>query len=821
MFRYLAFLGLGTASVSGSALRIFPEKASLAEPGRQQSFVAQLVETDGRTQDVTSKVRWTVTGPGKWDGKSAKLRGEKAGEIALTAELNGQTLAIPIEVKATGTAGVSFRREVMPIFMRAGCNSGSCHGAGRGQDGFRLSLFGYDPAGDHFRLCEEYLGRRIDLAQPEKSLLLEKSIGAVAHTGGELFKKDSAFYKTIQRWIQDGAADDSTAAAPTGLRLLPEKMVMRRGASEQQAPTQRTVVMAQYADGSEEDVTHLALFLSNNDAVATIDKHGLVKTRASGAAFLFARFSKFTVGSEAIVLPASEKFDWPAEATAVNYVDEAVFDRLKKLQIRPSPLADDATFLRRVSLDLTGLPPSAERAESFIADSAPDKRAKLIDELLASPEFTDLWTMKWSEILQIRTNNNDADAGRSRKAVWKYAQWLRQQIATNRPFDATVRELLTADGSNIAGPQANFYTTAIGNTRKPMERAEDVAQLFLGTRIQCAQCHNHPFDRWTMDDYYGFTAFFAGLGTKSGSSAAEVFVLNNNEKHTAEHPVDGRAMPPRFLGGNEPTLEGKDPRSFLADWMTSTDNPVFPRTLANRIWAHLFGRGIIEPVDDARISNPPSNEALLASLAQRLVAGKYDIRQAFRDICNSRTYQLSSTTNESNAADNTCFSHSYVRRLQAEVIADLIAAVCEAPQNYSGMVAGTRAVQIYDGGAERENFLKNFGASKRETVCACEVRTEPTLTQMLAMMNGSAVDGALQRSKFLHRLLDKRSSTPAEDVSAIFRQALGRVPTEPEIQALLAGTDVEHWQTDLKQRRKFLEDVLWGTMNTTEFLFNH
>lgn len=720
---------------------------------------------------------------------------------------------------AHGTGAPSFRLDVEPVFMRAGCNTGSCHGSARGQDGFRLSLFGFDPAGDFQRLTREYPGRRIDVVEPEKSLLLEKSIGAVTHTGGELFKKGSPYYNTIRDWIAAGAQDDAPETpVVTGIKLTPEKLTVRRNAKS--PPKQPTKVTATYSDGSERDVTNLALFLSNNDSVATIDKQGVTKADHAGAAFVFARFSKFTVGAEVVVLPDEAKFDWPKDSTPVNYVDEAIFGRLKQLHIQPSELSTDEVFLRRASLDLTGLPPSTTVSESFPNDSASDKRARLIDRLLASPEFTDLWAMKWAEILQVRTNGANAEYGRSRKAVFKYYNWLRSQIAENRPFNEIVHALVTATGSNLENPQANFYTSPGQMKRTAQERGEDFAQLFLGSRIQCAQCHNHPFDRWTMDDYYGFTAFFTGIDSKRGATSNEVFVFNKNENHSINHPVDGRSMQPQFLGGNSPELAtNEDPRKLLADWLTSPDNKAFARNLANRAWFHFFGRGIIEPVDDARISNPPSNAALLDALAQQLVDAKFNIRQIVRDICMSRTYQLSSTVNASNAADDRNFSHAYVRRLQAEVLLDSISHVTGTPQQFQGQPLNTRAVQIFDGGAEKDTFLKNFGASKRETVCACEVRMEPTLTQTLNLINGNVTGSAIQNSPFLKEI-SKPDLTPEQAVDKIYFQALARKPTESEKSTMTNMASSLNWQ-DQTQRRQFLEDVLWSTLNTTEFSFNH
>ena len=811
---------LFSPAVSGAALRVFPESVTLDSAAARQSIVVQQTTPDGLTRDVTASCAVALPdGAAKFDAKTAVFSPVKDGTLSATITAAGESVTLPIAVKNASTARpVSFRLDVEPVFMRSGCNTGSCHGSGRGQDGFRLSLFGYDPAGDYFRLTREYVGRRIDLAVPEQSLMLEKATGLVTHTGGEALKKGSLHYSNLRDWVAAGAPDDPEGTpAVTGIRVLPEKIVLR---SVKNSPAHRTVVLADYSDGSVRDITGLALFLTNNEGVLGAGKDGSVTGRSSGGAWVFARFDKFTAGSEVIVLPERQDLQWPQNVQPVNYIDEAAFARLRQLQIPPSPPADDAAFLRRVRLDLTALPPTEEELKAFLEDKASDKRAKLIDQLLASGEFTDLWTMKWAEVLQVRANNNNnADSGRPRKAAFRYYQWLRGQIAANRPFNELVADLLRGEGSNISNPTANYYTTAFGNPRKPSERAEDAAQLFLGTRIQCAQCHNHPFDRWTMDDYYGFTAFFSGVTNKRGAMPSEAYVFNNNEKVTAEHPVDGRQVSPKFLGGDVPAIDGKDPRHFLADWMTSPENKRFARNVANRAWAHFFGRGIIEPVDDGRISNPPSNEVLLASLAQHLVESKFDVRALVRDICNSTTYQLSSSTAPGNESDDRYFSHSMVRRLQAEVLADTIGAVTGAPASFNGQPQGTRAVQIFDGGAEKDYFLKNFGASKRETVCACEVRMEPTLTQTLHLINGNTMETALQRSPVLTKLMTE-SSSPEEGVKTLYRRALSREPTGYEL-TRFAERAKDRDLKDKQQARKFYEDVLWALLNSTEFAFNH
>jgi hypothetical protein len=837
--RFIVVLSsFGVITSSHAALRVYPEKITLDSSAARQSIVVQQITADGLTLDVTTSasLKLPADSPASYDAGTFTLAPVGEGELAIEVTAGGESVSLPVTVKNAATARpVSFRLDVEPVFMRAGCNSGSCHGSARGQDGFRLSLFGYDPAGDHFRITREYIGRRVDLAMPEQSLMLEKATGVVTHTGGEALKKDSAYYNTLRDWIAAGAPDDPEGTPhATGIRVLPEKIVLRavarasspqsteptRGLEARATTSHRIVVLADYSDGSVRDITSLALYLTNNEGTLAAGKDGSVTARASGGAWIFARFDKFTAGSEVIVLPERQDLQWPENVQPANYIDEAVFARLRQLQIPPSPHASDAAFLRRVRLDLTALPSSEEELKAFQEDDSPDKRAKLIDKLLASDEFTDLWTMKWAEILQIRANNqNNADNGRPRKAAFRYHQWLRAQIAANRPFNEIVSDLIRGEGSNLANPTANYYTTAFGQPRKPMERAEDAAQLFLGTRIQCAQCHNHPFDRWTMDDYYGFTAFFSGVSSKRGAMPTEIYIFSNNERTTAEHPVDGRQVPPKFLGGDAPALEGKDPRHFLAGWLTSPDNRMFARNMANRAWAHFFGRGIIEPVDDGRISNPPSNEALLAALAQRLSDSKFDVRALARDICNSTTYQLSSSTAPGNEKDDRYFSHSMVRRLQAEVLADTIGAVTGAPATFNGQPQGTRAVQIFDGGAERDYFLRSFGASKRETVCACEVRMEPTLAQTLHLINGTTTEQALQRSPVLTKLMNEAPS-PEEGVKALYRRALSREPTGYEL-SRFAERAKERDLQDKKQVRRFYEDVLWALLNSTEFAFNH
>ena len=448
-------------------------------------------------------------------------------------------------------AQVSFKNDVVPVFMRSGCNAGDCHGAARGKDGFMLSLFGYDPEGDYYRLLEEHPGRRLNLAAPEKSLLLLKAIGEVSHTGGELFTADSESYRIIHQWIRQGAPRDAEETPETiGIRVEPA--VLEFAAPKAQLPTK---VIAAYSDGSERDVTRWSLFLSSNDGVAHIDDHGKVNAMRAGGAHVFARFNRFTEGAEVFVLPGDDRFEWsPPEAS--NYIDELVYEKLMKLRIHPSALSSDEDFLRRVTIDLTGLLPTPAEYESFTASDDPDKRAKVIEDLLQCDDFAHLWTAKWGEWLRIDGDTNPG-GGRSMKAAWAYYHWLLDEFLAERPIDEVFYAMLTGTGSNLRNPASNFYTmvpaTAVIN---PGALGQDVAQLTMGIRTQCAECHNHPFDRWTMDDYYCWTSFFTGIERKRGREAREMLISVNVAAPLAKHLLDDRPMPHRFLGGNAPDTGG-------------------------------------------------------------------------------------------------------------------------------------------------------------------------------------------------------------------------------------------------------------------------
>jgi hypothetical protein len=682
--------------------------------------------------------------------------------------------------------------------MRAGCNTGSCHGAARGKDGFNLSLFGFDPDGDHHRITHEIGFRRINLALTKDSLLLQKAGGLVPHTGGKRFAEDSKYYQTILRWLEAGVPKDPPeVASVVGLELYPPKAVL-----EGEGAKQSFVARAKYSDGTDRDVSDLAVFLTNNDNSAPIDADGLVTAAARGEAFVMSRFSTFTVGSQVLVLPKDLQYA-PPDEKPVNYVDELVNAKLRKIRVLPSQLCSDEVFLRRVTVDITGLLPTVEEYQQFMADTDPAKRARLIDRLLERKEFSEIWALKWANLLMIKTSNEV-----SYKSMFLYSNWLTNQISSNVPLDKMVQNLLSANGGTFTNPATNYYQIE----RDTLKTAENVAQVFMGIRTQCAQCHNHPFDRWTMDDYYSFAAFFAQIGRKQGQDYRETIVFNSGGGEVA-HPVGGRAMPPKFLGGAAPDVAGKDRREVLVKWLASPENPFFATSVANRVWAHFFGVGIVEPIDDIRVSNPASNPELFEALGAKLTSYNYDFKQLVRDICNSHAYQRASQANESNADDTKNFSHARIRRIPAENLLDCLTQVTGVSDKFQGLPLGARAVQIGDGNASNY-FLTTFGRSPRLTACATEATTEPTLSQALHLLNGDTIARKIGESKRLQELLDA-GKPPAEVVEYVYLACLARKPSAEEMEKLVPLLAAE------TNPRNAVDDVFWALINSREFLFNH
>ena len=785
-------------------VRVYPPDINLSSKVDIQTVVVQAVYSDSTTRDVTGQAQFALADKTFARFDKATVHPVADGKTELQVKFEGKSLTIPITVEKSGfTPAISFTLDVMPVFSKAGCNTGSCHGSARGKDGFHLSLFGYDPEGDYGKITRQMLGRRVNLALPEESLLLTKSTGSVLHTGGKSFEPTDPLYQTVLQWLTAGAPEDpKNLAQVTGIEIFPKQAVL-----EGPGAAQQFTVRAKYSDGTDRDVTKTAFYVSNNDSSAKITKSGLATADKRGEAFVMARFDAFTVGAQILAIPADAKFTFPQVAEH-NYIDTLVHTKLKKIRITPSDVADDATFLRRVTLDVTGTMPTPEEVRSFLADKDAKKRDKKVDALLERPEFTELWVMKFAELLQIRTDNNQFQY----KSALQYYDWLKDQFARNVPIDKLTQDLLTAKGGTFANPAANFYKVETD----VLKLSENVAQVFMGMRMQCAQCHNHPFDRWTMNDYYGFAAFFAQVGRKTGEDQRET-VVYNRASGGVKHPVGNRDISPKFLGmDGGKNEEGQDRREVMAKWLASPQNPFFARNLANIVWAHFFGQGIVEPVDDVRISNPASNPELLEELGKRFTDSNYNFKQLVRDICASRTYQLTPKSNELNAEDTRNFAKGSIRRLRAEILLDTITQVTATKNRFRGLPEGSRAVEIVDG-RTTTYFLTTFGRASRDTVCACEVKMEPNLSQALHLLNGDTVNAKIQGGGLVGAMV-KEGKSNEQIIEEMYWRSLARPPTQTE-QTKLAGY-FEEAKTSA-DRAVVLNDIFWAVLNSKEFIFNH
>jgi len=789
--------------VAGAAsLRIFPEQIDIHPLAASQRVVVTLTDTRGVTSDVTSEANVTLddTSLARW--QDGVLKPLSSGETRLLVQHAGLSAKADVRVKRSAAASwPSFQNEVVPVLMRYGCSSGGCHGATRGKDGFRLSLFGYDPDADHFRLTREFVNRRVNVALPEDSLLLKKSAGTVPHGGGKKLTPADTNFALLRQWIAAGAPKSpADEARMRSVSVFPADLTLDAAGQKH-----GVVVMGSFTDGSQRDVTDLSVLESSDDSIVSVTREGVVTSHRRGEAFISVRLPSFISGVRVDVVPGKQA---PAPlAQAWNFIDEAVYARLSKLRMTPAEVCSDDDFVRRVFIDTIGLLPTLAEYEQFQNDSRSDKRAQLVDRLLARPEFTDLWTMKWGERLQARSIVSASAS--HQKATVRYTEWLRRQIESETPMNKIIHRLVAAKGTWIENPESNFY-----REREPKVLMENMAQLFLGARIQCAQCHNHPFDRWTQNDYYGMVAFFARTQKKQCEDMMDVLVYEAPNGETS-HPVTQKQVAPKFLGGDLATTADRERRHVLADWLTAPDNRLVARNLANIYWQHFFGVGVIDPVDDARVSNPPSNPELLDALAARLVEVGFKPRALIRDILLSRTYQHSSVENETNRADTRNFSHAYPRRLLAEVLWDcLTQATGYYDDGFYFERPGTRAVQIGDGGITT-TFLSTFGRSKRETPCTCEVKSQPTLSQALSLINGSNVTHCIERGKNLPAWT-ATSSNPQEVIRNLYLTSLSRVPSDLETAAF-----AETLRTHASGPGVALQDIFWAVLNSNEFLFNH
>lgn len=788
------------------SIAVYPSSVNLETKRDYHRLIILATDKNAVTRDVTASAKLEIVDPKVTRLEGTTLYPLQDGVTEVKITFRGKNLTVPVAVKESAKdRPVSFQQDVIPVLTAAGCNTGSCHGSARGQDGFMISLFGYDPKGDYHRLTRELSGRRINLAIPEDSLLLTKAIGAVPHTGGKLFEADHPFYKTLHEWIQDGAHYDKDGIAlPTKIDIEP-KQVLFEGSGKMLPLT----VKATYSDGSDRDVTTLTHFTTSNDSSVSIEEtSGKTTSKSRGEAFLMGRFHTFTEGTQAIVIPDSLAYIRP-QLPEFNYIDEHVHEKLHKLRIIPSEVCSDEIFARRVYVDIVGLLPTEQELAAFLADQNPKKRESLVDSLLERKDFTEIWVMKWAELLQIRTTGGNANDVTYKSALLWY-EWLRAQIAENRPLNEIVYDLLSSTGGSFDSPATNFFKQETDIKKL----TENVAQIFMGTRIQCAQCHNHPFDRWTMDDYYGFASFFTQVRRKQGEDPTEQIIFDGGGD--IKNPVTNQNAVPTYLGGGPADTKGKTRRQAVAEWLTEPGNPWFARNAANIVWSHFFGIGIVNPVDDVRISNPATNPELLDALGAKFTEYNFDMKKLVRDICTSRTYQLSTQTNVTNESDLTNFSHGQIRRMRAEVLLDTLAQVTETPNKFRGLPLGSRAVNIADGNTSTY-FLTTFGRATRKTVCSCEVKMEPNLSQALHLLNGDAVTNRIVQGRVVQNML-KEKKTPEEIVKSLYLRTLSREPNTAEVtklNATLAGAK------DANETRLILEDIFWALLNSKEYLFNH
>ncbi len=780
-------------------------------PLRGRDARRQLIVTgkydSGQSRDLTSHVTYRVAPSGVIQIDSGGFVVPLAnGKATVTAQAGGgkSTTCELTVVDFDKDVPINFANQITPIFTKLGCNSGGCHGKSTGQNGFKLSLLGFYPKEDYEFLVKEARGRRIFPAAPERSLLLMKAANKLAHGGGQRMSEQDYQYQIIRSWIGQGmpygSEDDPTVA---GLEVFPAQRLMARGGEQQLA------IYARYTDGSIQDVTRMASLEANNPEMAETTSTGMVRTLdVTGEAAVMVRFQGQVAVFRATIPMGVKVENLPKPR---NLVDELVFAKLEELGIPPSPVCNDATFIRRSYLDLTGALPSAEEARAFLESTDPAKRDRLIDDLLASGAHADFFTNKWSAILRNRNENNNFTRG-----TYAFHDWIRDSIRKNMPYDEFVRGIVAASGDVSMHPPVAWYRAL--NT--PLELAEDTAQLFLGLRIQCARCHHHPFERWSQSDYYSFQAFFTQVGRKNGLNGLRVQdeprIYHKRGVGKGRNPRTGEQLDPAGLGGEPVKLNpDQDPRMALVDWMADPKNPFFAQALVNRYWKHFFGRGIVDPEDDMRVTNPPTNPALLKGLAQRFVDSGFDTRDLIRTICQSRVYQLDSEPNAYNENDKQNYSRYYAKRLQAEVLYDALNKVTASSTNFRGLPNGSRAVQLPDQNVSNY-FLTVFGKPQGASPCECERSADANLAQILHMLNSNEVQGKLTSgSGRAAQLAAQKERSHEERIRELYFWVYSRPPVDEEMN--LAVSYIQR-KENVKEA---YEDLIWALVNTKEFLFNH
>lgn len=862
----MTLAGHGAARVAKIVVQ--PEALELLGAGDEHGIIVTAIRRDGSSFDATAQAKFSIKNTSIATVTTNGLcRPVAKGQAEVLVTYAGKSARVAVSVANAATASKpSFRQDVLPVLTKVGCNSGACHGKLAGQNNFKLSLRGYAPEWDIDWLGKELRSRRIDYSFPEASLILQKAVGRVPHEGGVRFAEGSRYHRTLVDWISARApGPDTNETDAARLEVFPGHRTMQPGESQQ------LLVRAHYQDGRVRDVTWLAQFFSNDEATLHVDERGVVKALRPGEAPVRVHFQ----GQVEVVLftmPHTNKVSPAMFARKQNVVDEHVMAKLQSLRIPPSELCDDSTFLRRAFLDTIGTLPTPEEARDFAADTRADKRTRLVDALLARPEYVDYWTLQFADLLQNR-KERDHDV-RGTKGVRAFHSWLRTQIAANRPWNELAREILTATGDVVAHPEVGYFVTLVGEKKaEDSEITDGVAQAFLGNRIGCAKCHNHPLEKFTQDDYYHFAAFFSRVSLKrvDPKNGATALVAESKEeadqrkrigemekslreqesslekltgeelekarkkateqrkkiddatKQLAEtrvkkkpgviQPRTRKMMTPQPLDRSPVQVQpGEDPRRLLAQWITDPSNQHFSGAMVNRIWKHFMSVGLVEPVDDLRASNPPTNPELWRALNREFVAGGYDLKQLMRLILNSRAYQLSSATLPANQTDRKFFSHYYARRLPAEVMLDAVSAATDVPDDFKGYPSGTRAVQLPEPGVS-SYFLTLFGRSERVTACACERMGEVTLPQLLHLQNGDEVPRKIRSSEGrLARLLKENDDVIVE---SLFLATFSKPPSTAERKAVQESLSAG------EPREEVFRDLFWALLNSKEFAFNH
>jgi hypothetical protein len=783
-----------------AGLIVSPSKVVLDSPEASQQLIVSFSDKAGQ-RDVTGKIKATIT-----DGSivavedGALLRPQSEGQTEIIVQFGEETVRVPVEViKQRNPDPVSFRNEIIPILTKARCNSGGCHGKAEGQNGFKLSIFGFDAESDYAALMKNGKGRRISLTQPVTSLLLQKSTSQMPHGGGRKIAADSYRYNRMLRWIREGARLDPEASETgqiVSIEVEPREQILLAGG------TQQLRVTAIDRSGVRRCVTVEAEYESNTASIAEVDQRGLVHaSEIPGEAAILVRYLGHVTSCRVTLPRPGVTFERPPET---NFVDKFVWDQLARLGIKAGTTASESEFLRRVYFDTIGTLPTSEEARKYLADKSANKRDALIAELLGRPEYVDYWTMKWLDILradQLKVTPQGTVA---------MQRWLRHSFQQNVPFDQMARELLTVQGSTTAEGPGSFYKIL----KKPDEMSRAVSQLLLGVRIECAQCHHHPSERWSQADYTALAGFFTGVKLKKLPNGTEAIVSLGGKD--LPHPRTAELVPVRALGAAEADLSGlTDRRVALADWLVRPDNEFFAKSIANRIWAHYLGRGLVEPVDDIRETNPATNKPLMKALSQHMLDVKFDMKAFTRTLLKSRVYQLSSESNDSNRDDQQNFSHAAYKALPAEALLDAISQSTGVPEKFNGWPAGYRAIQIWDNRMP-SYFFRIFGRPVRATVCECERSGEPSISQALHLLNSPEIMAKIQHRDGTASRLANSELTSDELIDELYLTTLSRFPNDEERSLML-----EAFADPAASRQAGVEDVLWALLNTKEFIFNH